>query len=72
MLGISLLYALVWQKVLKRIPLVVAYANKAVTVIWGLIWGAMLFQEQISICNIVGALIIIGGVYLVITGEEKA
>lgn len=71
-LGISVLYALLWQKVLKRMPLVVAYANKAVTVIWGLIWGAFLFQEQISIWNILGALIIIGGVYLVITGEEEA
>lgn len=65
-------YAVMWQQVLKRMNLITAYANKAVTVVWGLIWGALLFQESIGIWNIVGTLIIIAGVYFVVTGEECA
>ena len=64
-------YAVMWQQVLKRMNLITAYANKAVTVVWGLIWGALLFQESIGIWNIVGTLIIIAGVYFVVTGEER-
>ena len=32
-------YALIWQQILKRMPLTVAYANRPVTLIWGIIWG---------------------------------
>ena len=71
-LGISFLYALLWQKVLKRMSLVLAYANKAVTVIWGLIWGYILFNENITIWNLVGAIIIIFGICLIVTGEDAS
>ncbi|MBE5881028.1 MAG: transporter [Lachnospiraceae bacterium] len=71
-LFILVFYALMWQQVLKRLPLVTAYANKSVTVIWGLIWGVLFFHEAISITKILGILIIMAGVYLVVTGEEKA
>lgn len=63
-------YAIMWQQVLKQMNLVTAYANKAVTVIWGLIWGAVIFKESISVFNIMGTMIIILGVYFVVTGEE--
>lgn len=72
LLLISVIYAFLWQKVLKRLPLVMAYANKAITVIWGLIWGFLFFEEEISIYNIIGAVIIVGGVYLVVTEEENS
>ncbi len=68
---VSVIYAFLWQKVLKRLPLIMAYANKAITVIWGLVWGLLFFKEDISICNGIGAIIIIFGVYLVVTGEEE-
>ena len=32
-------YAIGWQQVIKRIPLTTAFANKAVTVVWGIVWG---------------------------------
>ena len=63
-------YALAWQQVLKHLPLITAYANKAVTTIWGLIWGALIFAEGVSVQKIIGAAIIIVGVYLVVTGEN--
>ena len=41
-------YALAWQQVIKRMPLTTAYANKAVTVVWGMVWGTLLFHETIT------------------------
>lgn len=65
-------YALLWQQILKQLPLVTAYANKAVTVIWGMLWGYLFFQEQIRLQQILGGLIIIAGVYFVVTEKEDA
>lgn len=64
-------YAIAWQQVIKHLPLVMAYANKAVTTIWGLIWGLLVFGEAITWQKVVGAIVIILGVYLVVTGEEE-
>ena len=38
-------YAIGWQQIIKRLPLTTAFANKAVTVVWGIIWGAVFFHE---------------------------
>lgn len=72
-LVILFLYAILWQQVIKKMYITVAYANKAVTVIWGIIWGALIFNENISAANIIGAIIIIAGVIIMIDerGEEK-
>ena len=32
-------YAVGWQQVIKHLPLTTAYANKAVTVVWGILLG---------------------------------
>lgn len=72
LLFIMFFYAVMWQQILKRMKLVTAYANKSVTIIWGLIWGMLLFKEKISLFKILGIIVIIFGVYLVVTGEEKA
>ena len=42
-------YAIGWQQIIKRLPLTTAYANKAVTVVWGIIWGILLFSEEINL-----------------------
>lgn len=65
-------YAILWQQILKRLPLVTAYANKAITVIWGMLWGSVFFRESVSVWKIMGALIIILGVYLVVSEKEEA
>lgn len=63
-------YSLVWQQVLKSLPLNVAYANKAVTVIWGMVWGILIFGETISVKNLIGSAIVLAGVILMVNGEK--
>lgn len=70
-IGILGVYAIFWQQILKKIPLITAYANKSVTIIWGMIFGALLFEEQIRWNQVLGALIIIVGVYFVVLEDEK-
>ena len=66
------IYAIAWQQIIKKMPIVTAYANKAVMVVWGIVWGFLFFGEAITIQKITGAVIIIAGVYLVVTGDEYA
>jgi drug/metabolite transporter (DMT)-like permease len=66
------MYAVCWQQIIKRLPLVTAFANKAVTVIWGLIWGKIFFQEAITAQKLLGAFIIICGIVLVVTEKEAS
>lgn len=64
-------YALLWQQILKVLPVTMAYVNKAVTIIWGMLWGKLFFGESITWNKLLGAAIIICGVYFVITSEEE-
>lgn len=65
------IYAILWQQVIKRMPLTTAYANKAVTVVWGMFWGAMLFNEQITLQKCLGAVVIVAGVILYAFSGQK-
>lgn len=69
-LFVLFVYAIAWQQIIKKMPIVTAYANKAVMVIWGIVWGYVFFNEAITVPKIIGAVIIIAGVYLVVTGDE--
>ena len=64
------LYAIFWQQLIKNLPLNTAYANKAVTIVWGILWGALFFQEAITWNMILGAVIVIAGVVLVVSADE--
>lgn len=70
MLVILAFYALVWQQVIKRLPLTLAYANRAVTVVWGILWGYLFFDEAVTPLMLVGAAIIICGIVLFVTAPD--
>ena len=55
-------YAVGWQQIIKRLPLTTAFANKAVTVVWGMVWGLLFFHESITIGKVIGAVLVIIGV----------
>lgn len=63
-------YAIVWQQIIKHLPLTTAYANKAITIVWGILWGFVFFQEQIKWNMLVGAFIAITGVIVVVKSDE--
>ena len=63
-LGLVGVSALGWQQVIRRLPLTVAFANRAVTVVWGIVWGVLFFREQVSPLRLVGAALIMAGVVL--------
>ncbi|NMD37067.1 MAG: transporter [Christensenellaceae bacterium] len=65
-----LIYAFIWQKVLVKLPLTTAYANKGVVVIYGFVFGALLFGEQITVKSVIGAAIVLIGIYLVVSSNE--
>lgn len=70
-LVILALYALCWQQIIKRMPLTAAYANKAVTVVWGLVWGLLIFNENITAGKVFGCIVIIAGVLLFAFSDEE-
>lgn len=72
MLVVLCVYALAWQQILKGLPLTVAFSNKAVGLFWGIIWGALIFGEEITLKKILAALIIFVGVYIISTDREEA
>jgi drug/metabolite transporter (DMT)-like permease len=63
-------YAVVWQQLLKHLNLTTAFCNKAVNIIWGLLWGFIIFKESISWNMILGAVIVIVGVITVVKSDE--
>ena len=66
------IYALLWQQVIKKYDLSIAYANKAVTLIWALLWSVILFKEHLKWNQIVGVLIVIAGIYMLnTTGKSQ-
>lgn len=64
-------YALAWQQIIKRLPLTTAFANKAVTVVWGLVWGLLIFRESITPGKLAGAALVVAGVVLFSTANEE-
>ena len=65
------LYAIGWQQIIKRLPLTTAFANKAVTVVWGLIWGLLFFSEKITIGKIAGVILVIAGVITYVYADRE-
>lgn len=63
------IYALAWQMILKGLPLTMAFSNKAITLFWGMVWGALIFGEHISLRMIIGAAIIFLGI-VIVSSEE--
>ena len=63
-------YAIIWQQVLKKLPLTVAFTNKAVCIAWGMLWGAFFLGDDITWYKIVGSVIVFAGVVLVVSNNE--
>lgn len=67
------IYAILWQQIIKRFELSVAYANRAMVLVWSMLWAVLIFQDEITIQNIIGiALVIVGTVVINLDMKEEA
>jgi len=65
-------YAVIWQQVLKKIPLSIALLNRPVVLILTVIWAVILFHDKLSLKFFVGFIFILSGIFLVnIQGTER-
>ncbi len=65
-LFLLVVYALIWQQILKRVPLSVAYSNKVITMLWLLLWTYLFFGVVPKWNNYVGIALAVAGVILVV------
>lgn len=57
-------YAILWQQIIKKMPISDAYMFKGTTIIFTMLIAALIFGEAITVTNIIGSIIIIGGIAL--------
>lgn len=74
MLLVLFVYAIGWQQIIKRLPLTLAFMNKAVTIVWGVVWGCFFFGEELNVGKMLGAALVVIGVILFAKadGEQNA
>ncbi len=68
--GILGIFSILWQKLLSKLNLNKAYFFTGTTIVWGLIYGVIIFNEKVTINMLIGALICLFGV-LVILGDKN-
>lgn len=65
------IYAILWQQMIKRFDLSIAYANRAMALLWSALWAVVLFHETISTKQIFGILLVILGTMIVNTDTPQ-
>lgn len=63
-IGVLGIYALLWQQIIKRMPVSDAYLFKGTAVVFGLSLAHFVFGEAITTYNCIGAAVIICGITL--------
>jgi len=66
MLIIIGIYAILWQQIIKKFEIFVAYINKGTLIIWTFVWAILFFHETITVNNIIGAVLVIIGIVVVL------
>ncbi len=64
-------YALIWQQMIKKFQISVASANKAITLLWSMLWNFLLFSTGITPWKVVGVLLVIAGVVIMNMGTDE-
>lgn len=65
------LYAIGWQQIIKQLPLTTAFANKAVTIVWGLVWGVLFFHETVTVGKVLGIVMVGLGIILFVKSDNE-
>lgn len=64
-------YAILWQQMIKRFELSVAYANRSMAVLWSMLWAVFFFHDKITLTNIIGVLLVTLGTVIMNTDTEN-
>ena len=65
------IYAICWQQVIKRFELSVAYANRAMVLVWSLLWAVVIFHDRVTFKNLAGIALVIAGTVIVNKAEKE-
>lgn len=60
-------YALLWQQMIKRFELSVAYANRSMAVVWSMVWAVIFFHDTITVQNVAGVVLVVIGICIINT-----
>ena len=63
--AILAVYAELWQQMIKRFDLSVAYANRSMAILWSMIWAVIFFHDKITLRNVLGVLLVLLGTIVV-------
>lgn len=69
--GILGIYAILWQQLIQRMDISLAYMFKGLGVVFALLICHYVFGEIITLNNMIGAFIIIGGITLFAWADAK-
>lgn len=64
-------YAILWQQMIKRFELSVAYANRSMAVVWSMVWAVVFFHDTITVQNVLGIILVVAGTWIINTGTEE-
>lgn len=59
------IYAILWQQIIKRYDLSIAYANRSLAILWSMLWAVLFFHDTITWKNILGIGIVLCGTMMV-------
>ncbi len=68
---ILIIYAFGWQQILKRIRLTTAYSARSASVIWGLVWGIIVFHEKLAPVKLIGIALVFAGLILYFRDDRE-
>ncbi len=65
-------YEILWQQVIKKFQLSIAYSNKSMMLLWSMLWNFLIFSQGITPGKVAGVLLVMGGVIVMnMGGGEK-
>ena len=59
------IYAILWQQMIKRFDLSIAYANRAMAILWSAVWALVLFHESLGVKQLIGIGFVVLGTIIV-------
>ena len=64
-------YAILWQQMIKIFDLSVAYANRAMALLWSAVWARIIFGEHVSLKQMLGIVLVIIGTVIINTEKQE-